>query len=205
MSLPLRAAEGGLPQDRLLNPCRLPGPPGQFISSVPFFLPRLVVDSLGELESRAFGCFERMVFVLCEHQAGPLLSDGERAACVYWADEWGVAWIILVEGVDLPCSAGSASCGRYVSCEGGGGLGRSGALAEGGEAMMEYKGYIGKVEDDDEAGIFHGEVINTRDVITFQGQSVVELTEAFGELVDDYLAFCKERGRRLRSRSRGSL
>ena len=33
--------------------------------------------------------------------------------------------------------------------------------------MIEYKGYIGRVEFDDEAGIFHGEVINTRDVITF--------------------------------------
>ena len=38
--------------------------------------------------------------------------------------------------------------------------------------MMEYKGYIGKVEYDDEAGIFHGEVIDLRDVITFQGESV---------------------------------
>ena len=35
--------------------------------------------------------------------------------------------------------------------------------------MMEYRGYIGKVEFDDEAGIFHGEVLDTRDVITFQG------------------------------------
>lgn len=32
--------------------------------------------------------------------------------------------------------------------------------------MMEYKGYIGVVEFDDEAGIFHGEVVNTRDVIS---------------------------------------
>ena len=30
--------------------------------------------------------------------------------------------------------------------------------------MMEYKGYVGKVEFDDEAGIFHGEVLDTRDV-----------------------------------------
>jgi predicted HicB family RNase H-like nuclease len=59
---------------------------------------------------------------------------------------------------------------------------------------MEYKGYIGKVEFDDEAAIFHGEVINTRDVITFQGESVRELTQAFHDSVDDYLAFCKERG-----------
>jgi predicted HicB family RNase H-like nuclease len=60
--------------------------------------------------------------------------------------------------------------------------------------MMEYRGYIGKVEFDYETPIFHGEVINTRDVITFQGESVSELTQAFRDSVDDYLAFCKERG-----------
>jgi predicted HicB family RNase H-like nuclease len=60
--------------------------------------------------------------------------------------------------------------------------------------MMEYKGYIGKVEFDDEADIFHGEVINTRDVITFQGGGVAELKRAFKDSVDDYLAFCAERG-----------
>lgn len=60
--------------------------------------------------------------------------------------------------------------------------------------MMEYKGYIGKVAFDDECGVFHGEVINTRDVITFQGESVTELKKAFHESVDDYLAFCAERG-----------
>jgi predicted HicB family RNase H-like nuclease len=60
--------------------------------------------------------------------------------------------------------------------------------------MMEYKGYIGKVEFDDESRIFHGEVINTRDVITFQGESVTGLMKAFRESVDDYLAFCHERG-----------
>ena len=60
--------------------------------------------------------------------------------------------------------------------------------------MIEYKGYIGKVEFDGEAGIIHGEVINTRDVITFQGTSVKELKKAFAESVEDYLAFCQERG-----------
>jgi predicted HicB family RNase H-like nuclease len=60
--------------------------------------------------------------------------------------------------------------------------------------MMEYKGYVGRVEFDDEAGIFHGEVIDTRDVITFQGRSVDELKTAFRGSIDDYLAFCKERG-----------
>ena len=59
--------------------------------------------------------------------------------------------------------------------------------------MMEYKGYIGKVEIDDEAGILHGEVINIRDVITFEGKSVDEIQKAFRESVDDYLEFCAQR------------
>ena len=60
--------------------------------------------------------------------------------------------------------------------------------------MMNYKGYIGQVEYDDENRIFSGSVINTRDVITFQGESVQELENAFHESVDDYLAWCHEDG-----------
>lgn len=41
--------------------------------------------------------------------------------------------------------------------------------------MLKYKGYIGHVEFDEAAEIFHGEVINTRDVITFQGDTVKAL------------------------------
>ena len=59
---------------------------------------------------------------------------------------------------------------------------------------MTYKGYQAKVELDEDAGIFHGEVINTRDVITFQGTSVHELKQAFADSVDDYLEFCASRG-----------
>lgn len=60
--------------------------------------------------------------------------------------------------------------------------------------MMVYKGYLSHVAFDDEVGIFHGEVINVRDVITFQGKSVDELRQAFEDSVEDYLAFCAERG-----------
>ena len=60
--------------------------------------------------------------------------------------------------------------------------------------MMEYKGYVGKVEIDEEAGILHGEVINIRDVVTFEGQTVDELQQAFRDSVEDYLAFCAQRG-----------
>jgi predicted HicB family RNase H-like nuclease len=42
--------------------------------------------------------------------------------------------------------------------------------------------------------VFHGEVLDTRNVITFQGMSVDELEQAFRDSIDDYLDFCKDRG-----------
>ncbi len=60
--------------------------------------------------------------------------------------------------------------------------------------MMEYKGYLGQAQFDDEANIFHGEVINIRDVITFQGRSVEELQQTLADSIEDYLAFCAELG-----------
>lgn len=59
--------------------------------------------------------------------------------------------------------------------------------------MLTYKGYMGHVEFDDKMEIFHGEVINTRDVITFQGSTVAQIKKAFRESIDDYLDFCKKR------------
>lgn len=60
--------------------------------------------------------------------------------------------------------------------------------------MMKYKGYTGHVEYDDEAKIFHGEVLGIKDVVTFQGTTVDEINQAFKDSVDDYLIFCLERG-----------
>lgn len=60
--------------------------------------------------------------------------------------------------------------------------------------MMKYKGHVGHVEYDDEAKIFHGDVLGIKDVVTFQGTTVDEIEQAFKDSVDDYLAFCKERG-----------
>ena len=60
--------------------------------------------------------------------------------------------------------------------------------------MMKYKGYTGRVEYDDESKIFHGEIIDTKDVITFQGTTVDEIETAFRDSIDDYLEFCQTRG-----------
>ncbi len=57
--------------------------------------------------------------------------------------------------------------------------------------MMKYKGYWGEVTFDDEAKIFHGEVIGLKDVITFQGKNVDEIEQAFKDSIDDYLTWCQ--------------
>lgn len=59
---------------------------------------------------------------------------------------------------------------------------------------MKYKGYVGQVTYDDEAKLFHGEVVGLKDVITFQGTTVIEIEQAFKDSVDDYLVWCKEQG-----------
>lgn len=61
--------------------------------------------------------------------------------------------------------------------------------------MLTYKGYTGYVEYDDRAKIFAGEVIDTNDVITFQGRTPEEIEQAFRDSIDDYLEFCEELGR----------
>jgi predicted HicB family RNase H-like nuclease len=56
-------------------------------------------------------------------------------------------------------------------------------------------GYLATIELDAEAGLFHGEVVNTRDVLTFQGRTADELKQAFAETLADYRQWCAERGK----------
>ena len=53
--------------------------------------------------------------------------------------------------------------------------------------MLSYKGYVGRVEFDDEAKMFHGEVVGIQDVITFQGKTVSSMKKSMAESVEDYL------------------
>jgi len=57
-----------------------------------------------------------------------------------------------------------------------------------------YKDYCGRAEYDEESRIFHGEVIGTRDVVTFQAADLSDLGKAFRGSVDDYLSYCAELG-----------
>jgi predicted HicB family RNase H-like nuclease len=60
---------------------------------------------------------------------------------------------------------------------------------------MTHDGYVATIELDEDAGLFPGEVINTRDVLTFQGRTLDELKAAFADTVADYIEWCRERGK----------
>jgi predicted HicB family RNase H-like nuclease len=60
--------------------------------------------------------------------------------------------------------------------------------------MLNYKGYTGSLEVDTDAGLIFGRVLDLRDVITFKGETVAEVRQAFQDSVDDYLEFCQELG-----------
>jgi predicted HicB family RNase H-like nuclease len=61
--------------------------------------------------------------------------------------------------------------------------------------MMEYKGYVARVEFDDENDTLYGEIVGTQDVITFEAASVGDLRREFKKSVDEYLKFCEEQGK----------
>lgn len=59
---------------------------------------------------------------------------------------------------------------------------------------MTYKGYIGSVAYSEKDQVFFGKIEGINGLVNFEGESVKELTEAFHEAVDDYLAYCEEEG-----------
>ena len=59
---------------------------------------------------------------------------------------------------------------------------------------MCYKGYSARIEYSDEDECFVGRVAGIRDLISFHGESVAEVRQAFKEAMDFYLETCAERG-----------
>ena len=59
---------------------------------------------------------------------------------------------------------------------------------------LTYKGYIGSVNFSEKDNVFFGKIEGINGLVNFEGESVKELTPAFHEAVDDYLAYCEEEG-----------
>ena len=54
---------------------------------------------------------------------------------------------------------------------------------------MKSKGIIGSVAFSESDNVFFGKIEDIDGLVNFEGESVSELTNAFHEAVDDYLAY----------------
>ncbi len=59
--------------------------------------------------------------------------------------------------------------------------------------ILTYKNFQGRFAYDPEADLFHGEVLDLADVITFQGRSMDEMPQALAASVEAYLDFRREK------------
>lgn len=62
--------------------------------------------------------------------------------------------------------------------------------------MIEYKGYVARIEFDASVDRLHGSVINSGPypIATFEATDVQSLHREFRRSIDDYLAWCEEDG-----------
>jgi len=56
---------------------------------------------------------------------------------------------------------------------------------------MKYKGYESVIKYSDEDETFVGEVINTQDILIFDGNNILEVETSFHAVVDEYIEDCK--------------
>jgi len=62
--------------------------------------------------------------------------------------------------------------------------------------MLTYKSYTAEIDVDVDAGMLRGQVLDIKDVVTFEGKTVEEAKQDFHRSVDDYLKFCEELGQK---------
>lgn len=60
---------------------------------------------------------------------------------------------------------------------------------------MKYKGYTGTVEYSEKDACLFGRLVGIDDIISYEGESVSEIQQAFHEAVDDYLSDCAAAGK----------
>ena len=70
---------------------------------------------------------------------------------------------------------------------------------------MSYKGFIGTVSFSEKDGVFFGKIEGIDGLVNFEGESVKELTDAFHEAVEDYIAYCEAEGLPLHKSYTGNL
>jgi predicted HicB family RNase H-like nuclease len=70
---------------------------------------------------------------------------------------------------------------------------------------LQYRGYDGSVLFSAEDKMLHGRVLGVRDMISYGGKDVRSLEKNFRDAVDEYLQFCKRRGKTPNTPYKGSF
>jgi predicted HicB family RNase H-like nuclease len=63
------------------------------------------------------------------------------------------------------------------------------------DAILKYRNYTARVRFSDEDGCYVGKVLGIDDQIVFDGASLDAARSAFEADVDDYIRYCREKGR----------
>ena len=63
------------------------------------------------------------------------------------------------------------------------------------EAMIEYKGYVGRFEFDEKEDLFTGKVSNIQGLIIFHGKTVENTKLNFKDAINEHLSWCKKHGK----------
>jgi len=57
--------------------------------------------------------------------------------------------------------------------------------------VLNYRGFIGSVHFSAEDSVFYGKVEGVTDLVTFEGETVKDLTDAFHYMVDEHVKDCE--------------
>ncbi|MDD4718136.1 MAG: type II toxin-antitoxin system HicB family antitoxin [Eubacteriales bacterium] len=71
--------------------------------------------------------------------------------------------------------------------------------------MMKYKGYYAHIEYSDDDNCFFGKITGIADIVSFEGESIIGLKQAFIDAVDDYLDICIRQGKEPQKAYKGSF
>ncbi|ODU62972.1 MAG: antitoxin HicB [Lautropia sp. SCN 66-9] len=72
-------------------------------------------------------------------------------------------------------------------------------------STMNHKGYVARIEFDERDDIFVGRVLGLRTLISFHGETVQELRQAFVTAIEEFLRDCEEQGIRPERPASGKL
>jgi len=70
---------------------------------------------------------------------------------------------------------------------------------------ITYCGWTGTVEFSEEDGVLHGKLLGTKDLISYEGETVADLVRDFHESVDEYLDFCMRNNKPLQPRDEADI